>query len=204
MESLLNAIYYRNLCPSSTQLLDYHLGLLASADERAVRTHVELCPHCAADVRQLFELGLEEQPAAVAVSQRQSLLDRLRQLVPNRPLLPAFIQPVTSTPALRSGGIDDMRVFLSGDLRVTIAVNRMANAASLECSVLDQEHPYTPPTGIAILIDETRLFDEINKSASQQPLDEYGLFTFTPVNAGSYTLLLQLPAQNIYVHNVLV
>lgn len=49
-QSHLRARLYRLFCPSTDELIDFHLGLLPNERLDVLRQHLVICPHCSAEL----------------------------------------------------------------------------------------------------------------------------------------------------------
>lgn len=196
MEALLQAVLYRHTCPTAEELLDYHLGNLTGTADEALRRHVELCPHCTADLRDLVQLELESQPSATHAAQRTHLLQRLRQWLADLPLIPLLPQAAVSLPTLRGDETPDTRIFESDAYRLAISVIRISSSTSvtLEGNLIDQNDPLQTPNGEVQLVRY-----EDGEPIASQTLDDFGLFTVTSVPSATYSLLIKLPTHSIWL-----
>lgn len=199
MEALLEAVFYRQSCPTSEQLLDYHLGLLASAIDTQLRAHIELCPHCTSDLRSLMQIGLEAQPAPSQAAQRSSLLRRLQQLIPNLALLPGVLQQPMALPALRGAESDILRIFTAGDYRLSLSIQRTpaSPTITLEGNLLDPGDPSQSPVGKVHLLQAVS-----NELLATQALDDFGLFSFSALPPNTYILAIELARQTILLPEI--
>lgn len=79
LQDRLTARLFRLTCPSPTELGEYHLGLLASAQAAAVAHHLRECPHCARELAQLkgYLSDLEPVVAPGLIEQIKVLVARL-------------------------------------------------------------------------------------------------------------------------------
>lgn len=195
MEALLQAILYRNVCPSAERLLDYHLGRLALPEAEALTNHLTRCRFCTQELDALGATDLEAVVVPARVDHWQRLLARLRELVPTGPILPALGQLTPATTALRSGAPGEaLRIYNAGEYRISLAANiSQADASNgLEGSVIHQSDPTQRLAAVVYLLqDETVV--------AQSPLDEFGLFTFADCTPGAYTLLLQFSTHSIWI-----
>jgi len=60
LEAGLQAALYRRDCPETIELSEYQLGLLAEAKVASLKTHINRCPHCQAELDRLAEFLAEE------------------------------------------------------------------------------------------------------------------------------------------------
>lgn len=196
MEALLQAVLDRHTCPTAEQLLDYHLGNLTSTADAAVRRHLELCPHCSADLRDLVQLDLEPEPTSLQATQRTQLLQRLRQWIADLPLIPLSPQPTLALPTLRGDETPDTRIYESDAYRLALSVIRSPSSASvtLEGNLIDQHDPLQTPNGQVHLIRY-----EDGEPFAVESLDDFGLFLVAAVPSATYSLLIKLPTQSIWL-----
>ncbi|MFN8441653.1 MAG: hypothetical protein U0175_12820 [Caldilineaceae bacterium] len=196
MEALLQAVLYRHTCPTAEELLDYHLGNLTGTADEAVRRHVEICPHCTADLRDLIQLEFESQPNVTQTRQRTQLLQRMRQWLADLPLIPLLPQAAISLPTLRSGETPDTRIFESDAYRLAISVIRTPSSSSvtLEGNLIDQNDPLQTPSGEVQLVRY-----EDGEPIASETLDDFGLFTVAAVPSATYSLLIKLPTHSIWL-----
>ncbi len=195
MEPLLQAILYRNTCPSAARLLDYHLGRLMGSEAEALANHLIRCRFCTQEVHALSVTDLEAVVAPTQVDRWQQLLTRLRELVPTGPLLPALGQLTPATAALRSGApSEELHIYQAEEYRISLASNKsQADASSgIEGSVIHQGDPSQVLAAVVYLLQGETV-------VAQGALDEFGLFTFPDCTPGSYTLLLQFPTHSIWI-----
>lgn len=198
MEPLLQAILYRNTCPSAERLLDYHLGGLALPEAEALTNHLTRCRFCAQELDALGATDLEAVVVPARVDHWQRLLTRLRELVPTGPILPALGQLTPATAALRSGAPgEELRIYNAGEYRISLAINtaQADTGSALEGSVIHQSDPAQRLIAVVYLLqDET--------TVAQSSLDEFGLFVFPTCPSGAYTLLLQFPTHSIWIQEL--
>ncbi len=201
MEALLEAVLYRQSCPTAEQLLDYHLGLLANAVDAQLRTHIELCTHCTVDLGDLMQIDRELQPAATQAKQQSSLLRRLQELIPNLALLPGLLQQPLALPALRGAESDELRIYTAGDYRLSLSFQRTSSNVllTIEGNLLNASEPSQSPTGQVHLLQH-----DSNDLLATQPLDDFGLFSFNALQPNTYVLAIELEAKTILISDVVV
>ena len=49
----LTALLFRQICPTSDELGDYHFGWLSTAEMHTLAQHLAICPHCSQELRQM-------------------------------------------------------------------------------------------------------------------------------------------------------
>lgn len=60
LEASLRAALYRQNCPTTMELGEYQLGLLAEPDAIRLKAHLDSCPHCQAELNRLSDFLAEE------------------------------------------------------------------------------------------------------------------------------------------------
>ena len=108
---------YRHDCPSTLELGEFQLGLNVG-----IKTHVEACPHCSAELAQLTEFMGETREESV------SLMDKVRvffaDLVnPPASALLGGAQPVLRGDADKSEAGSTMQLLQFGDYVVSLSLN---------------------------------------------------------------------------------
>lgn len=201
MEALLEAVLYRQSCPSAEQLLDYHLGLLTPTIDmpnidRDLRRHMALCAFCTSDLQALARIGEETAPASKSAIARAGWFQRIRKLIPNLPAFPAIPQITQPMPALRAAENDDLRVFQSGEYRLSLSVIRApaSKTVILEGNLVNPSNPAKSLVGTVYLLAG----DEANAIDSQL-LDDFGIFSFQNLQPSSYALAIQLESDSIWI-----
>lgn len=66
LQSQLQTKLYRKMCPDSTELGEFHLGLLSKKQARVIKQHVAECLHCSQELTQLQEFLGEESSNHIA------------------------------------------------------------------------------------------------------------------------------------------
>jgi hypothetical protein len=64
LEASLRVALYRQDCPETIALSEYQLGLLAEAEAVRLKTHIDRCPYCQAELSRLAEFLTEEIPVS--------------------------------------------------------------------------------------------------------------------------------------------
>lgn len=95
-EAKMKALLFRAACPESLELGEYELGLAAPARAAAIARHLELCPHCRAELTTLRDFQKREavRPGAAPAPGPRAVFSALRELV-------ARLIPRSAAPALR-------------------------------------------------------------------------------------------------------
>jgi hypothetical protein len=123
IERVFHTQLYRQDCPPSQQLGNYHLGLLSQTEDRATVRHVEQCTHCAAELEELrtFLSVSDVQPARVEAVEAHSSRPRLREII-------ARVLPPTPTLALRGAATGPLMAEANG---TTVILDMQSGTASL-------------------------------------------------------------------------
>jgi hypothetical protein len=176
-EAALHARLFRAECPDAHQLGEYQLGLLAASQEATVHQHVESCPRCLEELRQLEEFL------------RPGLLDQVRviaaQLLSGGP-------GVRSQPALGvRGEAAAPRIYTAGDLQIVLETQA------------DPRRPERPTlsglvVGFAGGEMEARLFAG-DQPAGDAPVGDLGEFAFPGLTPGTYALRLYTAEEEIHI-----
>lgn len=130
-QNILISRLYRNSCPSSVEVGEYHLHLLPPARMLVVAQHVRECPHCTSEVNQLqdFLKDLAPKPENKLAEQAKILLARL---VPKN-------KAGTPAPVLRGAGnapmmfeVDDIVVILDTKMAADGKISILGQVAADE------------------------------------------------------------------------
>ncbi len=130
-QNILISRLYRNSCPSSVEVGEYHLHLLTPARMLVVAQHVRECPHCTSEVNQLQEFlhDLAPKPENKLGEQAKTLL---AHLVPKN-------KAGTSSPVLRGAGnapmmfeVDDIVVILDTKMAADGKISILGQVAADE------------------------------------------------------------------------
>jgi hypothetical protein len=192
----LTAQLYRLTCPSSMELGEYHLGILARDRVGAVARHLSECPHCTREVAEL-----KEYLGELAPDLEFSPLERVRVLVaqlvhgrrdPGRPGMPAL------TPAYAGlrGAEEEPRLYQAEDIQVVIEVQQ--DAEQRDRKVL---------LGLVIGTNISELKAHLwqaNQHIITASVDELGNFVIPNLAPGSYELILSGPSIEIHAQDLVV
>ncbi|HSM57611.1 MAG TPA: hypothetical protein VK879_15770 [Candidatus Sulfomarinibacteraceae bacterium] len=177
---------YRSACPDAHQLGEYHLQLLSGPEAERIAAHLEICPYCAQELKQLLAY-LDD----VASELEYSVLERLKVLV-------ARVSPdlgvggPLAEPALAGVRGDDTGplVYRAEDVQVSLEVQDDVNAADHR-SVL----------GLVLGADAqgwgVYLWRE-DEEIADTTVDELGNFMLSGVEPDTYRLLLH--GEQVLIH----
>jgi hypothetical protein len=168
---------YRQLCPDSTELGEYHLNLLSMKKARAIKNHVNDCPHCAKELLDLRRF-LKQETAAIETGITDHVKILVAQLVSG--LQKGMVAPAPAY-ALRGAEkgilvyeVEGIRVNL--DLQETAGLTKHRNILGLITGLQAQGY----------------LVDLIHgdKTISRSQVDENGNFMFSEIPIGEYQFVI--------------
>lgn len=199
IERKLRATLYRAFCPGSTELGEYHLGLLSTDRRRELRAHLAECPHCASELEQLRSF-MESVSADIEpnLKARQAGASLLRRLAAR--LLPPSIPGVGWSPALAGvrGEAGSMLSFSAEGYHLVIDIQVDADRADRR-SILGLLTGAEPASAALT----ARLY-QANALAAQAQVDELGNFAIHLVSPGEYSLLLSSPEVEISIEQLTI
>jgi len=192
LQGRLTARFYRLVCPSSTDLGEYHLGLLAQEQAGAVGRHLAECPHCTREVAQL-----RSYLDALAPDVEFNPLERARILVAE---LVRGIQDLGSSPAfapspafagLRGDEEGGPLVYQAEEYQVAVEIERDAQRQ-------DRFNLLVLVSGGDASGLEAQLWQE-DLLVAAAAVDELGNSYISDLAPGSYELLLSGPEVEVRI-----
>jgi anti-sigma factor RsiW len=199
IERKLRATLYRAFCPDSTELGEYHLGLLSTDRLRELRAHLAECPHCTRELEQLRSfmesVSADIEPNLKAGQDGASLLQRLVAR-----LLPPSIPGAGWSPALAGvrGETGSMLSFSAEGYHIVIDIQVDADRPDRR-SIMGLLTSSQPDSAALI----ARLY-QANALAAQAQVDELGNFAIHMVSPGEYSLLLSSPEIEISIEQLTI
>lgn len=171
---------YRHMCPDSTELGEYHLNLLSNKEARAIKRHVNECPHCAKELLDL-ERFLEQEDASLVAG----ITEHVKVLVAQ--LVSGFQNGLADqTPAYALRGDDKgILVYEADGIRVNLDLQEIAGSTN-HLRILGLI------TGLQAYGYNVALNQGGNTIFSTQ-VDEIGNFMFSKVPSGEYELVIRSP-----------
>lgn len=185
IERKLRATLYRAFCPDSTELGEYHLGLLSTDRRRELRAHLAECPHCTNELEALRSfmdsVSADLAPNPQKGQESETLLKRLVAR-----LLPSSFPGTEWSPALAGvrGEVGSMLSFTAEGYHLVIDIQVDADRPDRR-SIMGLLTGAEPPSAPLI----ARLY-QANSLASQSQVDELGNFAIHRVAPGEYSLRL--------------
>jgi hypothetical protein len=180
MERLLAAALYRQDCAEPTELGEYQLNILDRQRRLEIERHLEICPHCSAELAQLRHFLLE-----VAPDLRQGVYRPLKLLIGRLISQSGSSEQMRPALAMR-GEAQEPLIYEAGDARIM-----------LELLHTTQPTPSSPSpvqltlTGMVLGMDPAALQAHLHRDGvNLQPvaIDEFGSFTITGLSPGQYEL----------------
>ncbi len=174
---------YRLACPSSTDLGEYHLGLLGQEQAGAVALHLAECPHCSREVAQLQTYLAELAPdvALGALEQVKIVIAELVRRVPGPGQLPT-LAPAPAFAGLRGDEEGGPLVYQAEEYQLVVEIehdDERQEFLGLLGLVAGGE-----PSGL-----EARLWQD-DRLVAEVAVDELGNFTISNLAPGDYQLML--------------
>lgn len=176
-------------CPTSMELGDYHLGLLAAPQALLVAQHVRGCPLCRREVAELEEFLSE--PA-----QQPGFLGSIKALIASLVSGPGVDAGVASAPTfggLRGDG-EEPFIYQAGQVRIVIEVQDDVEQMGLKTLL-----------GLVTGLESNEFTIQVNQGESviaTSSVDEIGNFIISHLSPGHYKLILNGPNMEIHVQSL--
>jgi hypothetical protein len=204
IEKRLAAQLYRVTCPTTTELGEYHLHLMAGSQTDTIRQHLRSCPHCQAELTQLQAYLTDLTPDV-----EHSLGERIQIWIAR--LIPAgTMGGGTPQPALALRGQDNgPLMYEAGDAQLSLEVQddpEKLGARVILGLLIGVETVETPALS-GDLRSQAEVMAHLWQAAqkvAQVPVDEYGNFVFTGLPPGAYELIVSGPDFEIHVQKLTV
>lgn len=196
MEVVLRSLLYRVTCPPPMELGEYHLGVLAGRQARAIGRHIAECPRCAHEVAQLesFLGDLAPEPARSLAEQVAEQIDVLvARLVGGVSGLLPMPQLAPILAGVRGSGSGPV-IYEAGGVRVYMTAQPAAAGADRR-DLLGLLTGTDPAGFSAYLWQAGRLVATV-------PVDEGGNFLAPDLPPAAYELVLSGPGQEIYIERL--
>jgi anti-sigma factor RsiW len=192
----LTAQLYRFTCPSSLELGEYHLGLLARDETAAMAQHLAECPHCTREVAQL-----KDYLGELAPSLEPSLLEQVKvviarlvgggtgdDLLGRRAWAPAY--------AGIRGQEEGPYLYEAGQVQISIEIQEDAETPGQK-AILGLIIGAEPATVLAHLWRAAQHLVTVS-------VDELGNFVIPNLSPDNYELILSSPETEIHVQDLQV
>lgn len=185
IDGAVDAALFRAGCPAPDMLLLYQAGFLDRADAESVRTHLDSCSHCQAEVGELLAV-LETSRAQESTSLLEQVLQAGKQV------LHAILVSGSARPAgLAVRGDESLqRQYRADDYQILLSVVppiAAENRWQIEGQVLELDRPLAGRPG-----DSVHLLDRIGDPVALDVVDDFGYFVIEGVPSNRYQLHINL------------
>ena len=172
MDQFLQALFYRQSCPSADTLGDYHLGILPPGQRLAVAQHLRLCPHCDKE----FSLYAMDDADTGFMAQLQRMANQVRWAVAAPSPTPVPVRGAGDSAHTR-------RVFQSDGIEALITT-RPAQTGYQRWNLMGRLQPVNAGKTVELWDEQQSLLIDT------QSVDE-GYFDFPQLRSGDYVLCLK-------------
>lgn len=201
MTHALTSRLHRRLCPSAVRLNYYCLNMVPAEEHTRIASHLLDCPRCADEVAEIrrFQAAFEPFPEAIS-----SLSETIRRIFAT--LVVQRAQPVTRASVPSE---EWPRQYQAEALSLSLHLSRQADGGLMLLGILTSSDPAQTVDafdGVTVDLYSGATFAETVK---QEPVltarvDDIGNLLLTPIPAGSYTLILRLPGQEVVIENLAI
>ena len=183
-------------CPSPDTLRDFYWGHLSAEQQRQLESHLDWCPHCAAELADLAEFVAMERAESsdtLLVKARQAA-SRARLVVAQ--LISPGLQPM---PVLR-GETREVLLFDAGDVALSVNLEQEDTGAyTLFGQVLSPPMTTYPGGYVRLTVYEGVEETKETTASAQASLDVNGSFELPSLHPGVYQLVVSLSDRRIVV-----
>jgi hypothetical protein len=193
----LRILFHRVECPDAHTLGEFHLGLLTADEGAATKHHLESCPHCTTEVKELDRF-LQEVPIALVVPPVQGQVKRLvARLAPSPP------DPATQQPALafRGAAAVPPDVYLAENIRMVVGLEAdglHAGRKMLLGFTTREGKPIESLTGARVQLSRR------GQTVAMEQVDTLGNFMFSDLSSGEYELVLFTDREQVVIETILI
>ena len=211
LTSRLKTALYRFDCPPPAKLQAYYGQEFSSAEQQQLTAHLNVCPHCAAEVKNLQQflqtavpVARDSEPKPAPHSELWEHLQNLAEQM--RIVIATLVTPVTphlAGVALRSDSGAPARqhsepftlLYETEEAAISLMVERdVTGARRLSGQLLT-----TAPTAAGIANLKA---DQPASTTLQTPIDAIGNFAFEPLHPAHYQVVFTLQSQTILIPNL--
>jgi hypothetical protein len=193
----LRTLFYRIECPDAHTLGEFYLGLLTAEQGAVVKHHLDFCPHCTTEVKDLGRF-LQETPSALAVP---SVQRRVRRLVAR--LASSASDAATQPPALafRGAASAPPDVYQAEDIRMVVGLEAdglRAGRKMLLGFATREGKPIESLTGARVQLSRR------GQTVAMEQVDTLGNFIFSDLSSGEYELILSTDQEQVVIETILI
>jgi len=190
LQGRLRASLYRFDCPSSSDLGEYHLGMLPSAESKAIRAHIQLCPHCAQELA-VLESYLEALRPDLEIRAGERVRVWIARLMSGSQAAkgpgPQFAPALAGVRGAAAGPL----IYMAEGVQIAMEV------------VEDVEQPGRGQllglvTGVETKGWTVQLW-RLDERVAETPIDDAGNFTIQDLISGEYSLIMGDSEREIHI-----
>ena len=193
----LRNLFQRVECPDAHTLGELHLDLLPADEQAAIKDHLESCPDCATEVKDLDRF-LQDVPIALAAPPIQRQLKRLiAQLAPPPP------EAATQQPAmaLRGAAAAPPDVYKAENIKMVVGLEAdglRAGRKMLLGFTTRAGKPIESLTGASVQLSHR------GQIVAMEQVDTLGNFVFFDLSPGEYELVLSTDQEQVVIETIVI
>lgn len=191
LQGQLLAKFYRQLCPDSIELGEFHLGMLSKKNSQAVIKHLEECPHCRQELADMQKF-LGEDVRAIEPGMADKIKVFVAQLVPD---VQKGFAGQTPAYALR-GEEQDILIYEADRVRVTLDIQEASDNKS-------HKSIFGLVTGLQPQGYQVNLIQD-GKIIKHTQVDEIGNFIISMASLGEYQLVIRGTELEIQINDLTI
>ncbi|MGH2508509.1 MAG: hypothetical protein ACRDHZ_14085 [Ktedonobacteraceae bacterium] len=202
--TLLTKLYYRRLCPSAIRLNYYCLDVVPAEERINIASHLLDCPYCADEIVEIRRVQAAFEPFPTTSPSLGTVVHRLIAT-----LVIQQAKPIMRSEAQTTGW---PRQYQAGTLDLSLHVSHQSSGETMLIGILTSSDPAITGDafeGAEALLYPTPSLPSGNAEKSTEPLliaqvDEIGNLLLEPIPAGTYTMLIRLPDQEIVIEGLTI
>ena len=194
---VLRTLFHRVECPDAQILGEFHLGLLSPTERAAIQDHLNGCPRCLAEVRELDHFLQEASQVGNLPSPQHHLKRLVARLAPPAPD-PAAQQPAL---ALRGAAATPADVYRAEDIKVVVGLEvdgLRAGRKMLLGFTVREGRPLESLSGAQVHLSQR------GETVAVEQVDTLGNFLFSDLKSGEYELVLVTDQEQIVIETIVV
>ncbi len=201
MTNALVSRLHRQLCPSAVRLNYYCLDMVPAEERSRIASHLLDCPRCADEVAEIRRTQAAFEPFPAATPALPAAIRRIFAT-----LVVQQAQPVTRTAAPAEGW---PRQYQAEAISLSLHLSRQAGGEIMLLGILTSSDPAQTVDAFDGVIVDLYSGATFSETEDREPVlaarvDDIGNLLLTPIPAGSYTLILRLPGQEIVIEDLTI
>jgi len=183
--------FYRQLCPDSMELGEFHLGMLSKENSQAVKKHLEECPHCRQELADMQNFLAEDVRAI-----EEGMVDKIKVLIAQ------LMSDVTKglagrTPAYALRGEEqDVLIYEADKVQVTLDFQAASDDKSYK-NIFGLVTGLQSQGYLVTLIRDGKIIKHTQ-------VDEIGNFIISMVSFGEYQLVIRGTGLEIQINDLTI